>query len=101
MKIVVLFNLRERVDVAAYEDWARTTDMPTVRGLGSVSGFDVLRCTGLLGAEGAPPYQYVELIDVDNMKLFGTEVATEAMGKVAGEFQAFADSPIFILTENL
>ncbi len=44
MKVVVLFNLREGFDVAAYEDWARTTDMPTVRGLGSVSGFEMFRC---------------------------------------------------------
>jgi len=100
MKIVVLFNLRDGVDVSAYEEWARTTDIPTVRGLGSTSGFDVLRCTGLLGTVDAPPYAYVELIDVDDMDLFGEEVATETMQKVAGEFQAFAD-PIFILTEAI
>jgi len=101
MKIVVLFNLQTNGDVAAYESWARGTDIPTVRGLKSTSGFDVLRCTGMLGSEDAPPYQYIEIIDVADMDLFGEEVATEAMQKVASEFQAFADNPQFILTEAL
>jgi len=101
MKIVVLFNLQGDADVAAYEAWARNTDIPTVRGLNSTSGFDVLRCTGMLGSDDQPPYQYVEIIDVDDMDIFGEEVSTEAMQKVAGEFQAFADNPAFILTEAL
>ena len=101
MKIVVLFNLREGVDVDAYEHWALTTDLPTVRGLESTAGFDVLRCTGLLGSDDAPPYAYVELIDVSDTALFGTEVATDRMQKIAEEFQSFADSPLFITTQAL
>lgn len=101
MKIVVLFNLREGVDVRDYEQWARTTDMPTVRGLESTDGFDVLRCTGLLGSDDAPPYAYVELIDVGDEATFGSEIATERMRKVAAQFQSFADSPLFVITEAL
>ena len=101
MKIVVLFNLRAGVDVATYEDWARSTDIPTVRNLDSTGGFEVLRCTGMLGTDDKPPYAYVELIDVDDMDLFGQEVTTETMQKVAGEFQAFADAPMFILTDAI
>ena len=41
--VLVLFNLKAGTDVAAYEKWAREKDLPTVRGLGSVNGFDVLR----------------------------------------------------------
>jgi hypothetical protein len=55
--ILVLFNLKPGVDVAAYEKWARERDLPTVRGLGSVSGFDVLRAQNLLFGDGKPPYQ--------------------------------------------
>lgn len=101
MKIVVLFNLREGVDVHDYEQWARTTDMPTVRSLESIDGFDVLRCAGLLGSDDAPPYAYVELIDVGDEASFASEIATERMQKVAAQFQSFADSPLFVLTDAL
>ena len=99
--IIVLFNLKPGTDASAYEAWARSTDLPIVNGLESVDAFEALRSTGMLGSDAAPPYQYVEIIRVNDMGQFGEDVATETMGKVAGEFQAFADSPQFILTESL
>ena len=99
--IVVLFNLKSDADAAAYEAWARNTDVPAVNNLGSVDSFRVLRSAGLLGSDAAPAYQYIELIEVNDMEAFGADVASDAVQKVAGEFQAFADSPMFILTESL
>ncbi len=100
--IVVLFNLKPDASPDAYEQWARTTDIPTVRGLNGVSGFDAFRTTGLLGKDGqAAPYQYVEMIEITDMDAFGAECATDTMRQVAGEFQAFADSPCFMLSERL
>ena len=101
MRIVVLFNLKPGVDVAAYEKWARTTDIPGVRGLRSVSDFQVYRATALLGTDAKPPYSYIEVIDVPDMQAFGNDVSTEAVQKVAAEFQQFADNPQFVLTEAL
>jgi hypothetical protein len=101
MRIIVLFNLKPGVDPAAYERWARTTDIPGVRALRSVSDFQVYRTTGLLGADARPPYTYIEVIDVPDMQAFGTDVASDAVQKVASEFQRFADNPQFVLTEAL
>lgn len=101
MRIVVLFNLKPGIDVAAYEEWARTRDLPGVRALVSVSDFQIYRATGLLGGEGKPSYQYIEIIDVNDMEAFGRDVASEAIQKAAAEFQGFADNPQFILTEAL
>ena len=100
-RIVVLFNLKDADSRADYESWAKSTDLPVVNGLRSVDAFSVHRTTGMLGSDAVPPYQYVEIIDVNDMELFGTEVATDTMQKVAGEFQGFADSPLFILTDAL
>jgi hypothetical protein len=99
-QIIVLFNLREEADRDAYEAWARSTDLPIVRRLESVDAFDALRAQSLLGG-GTPPYQYVEVIRVNDMERFGAEVATETMRKVAAEFRQFADNPQFILCEAL
>lgn len=100
-KIIVLFNLKSDADVSEYENWARTTDLPTVNGLKSIDSFEVLKSSSMLGTDQAPPYQYVEILDVNDFAVFGEEVSTETMGKVAGEFQAFADSPMFIVTEQI
>lgn len=99
--IVVLFNLRSDAERNRYEQWARERDLPTVNGLASVDRFEVLRTTGLLMGEGEPPYDYVELIQVNDMDRFGEEAASETVQKVAGEFAEFADNPMFILTKAI
>lgn len=99
--VLVLFNLKPDADVAAYEKWAREKDMPTVRGLKSVSGFDVLRAQGMLGSDAKPPYQYAELIEVPDMAAFGADISSDVVQAGAKVFQGFADNPLFILCEKL
>lgn len=100
-RIIALFNLKDGVSVADYEAWAKGTDLPTVNGLKSVDEFAVFKSVALLGSDDKPPYQYVEIIDVNDMDVFGGEIGTETMQKVAGEFQAMADDLAFILTDKL
>ncbi len=99
--LIVLFNLKSGASPKAYETWARNTDIPNVRALGSIAGFDVFRTVSVRGSDKAPPYQYVELISIADMDRFGAEVATEAMKAVAGEFREFADAPMFVVAENI
>ncbi len=98
--LLVLFNLKDEASKEAYEKWAQTTDVPTVKGLTSVNDFKVYRLNALMGSGGTPPYQYCEVIEVNDMDLLGKEVSTENMQKIAGEFQAFADNPVFIVSEQ-
>jgi hypothetical protein len=98
--LIVLFNLKNPAAVADYERWAREVDVPTAGSLPSVERFEVLKAKGLLGG-GASPYQYVEIIWVRDMVQFGVDAATAAMQKVAAQFQAFADNPLFLLTDAL
>jgi len=100
-RIIALFNLKPGVSEADYEAWAKSTDLPTVKGLKSVDDFEVFKAIGLLGSSDKPPYAYIEIIDVNDMETFGSEVGGETMQKVAGEFQAMADDLAFILTEKL
>jgi hypothetical protein len=99
--LIVLFRLKPGAEVSAYEAWARSTDLPVVRGLPSVDGFEVFRTAGLLGSEARPPYDYVEMIGIRDTAQFGVDVATETMRRVAGEFRNFADSPVFMLTDRI
>lgn len=100
-KIVALFNLKPGTSAADYEAWAKETDLPTVNGLKSVDQFEVFKATALLGSEAKPPYTYIEIIDVNDMEVFGGEVGTEAMQKVAAAFQGMVDDLVFIMTDKL
>lgn len=99
--LIVLFNLQSDADVAAYENWAKNTDLTTVRGLGNCESFDVYRTLSLFGKDDAAPYQYVEIIQITDLAGFKQETQSDTMKAVAAEFRTFADSPIFMLSENI
>jgi len=99
--VVVLFNLRSDASIEAYENWARSTDLPTVSSLASVAKFQVLRTASVLGSAAAPPFQYVETIEVQDLPGLFNDIASPLMQKIAAEFQAFADAPIFMLCNSI
>lgn len=100
MTIIVIFNLKDASATAAYEAWAQTVDVPTVKRLKSVDDFKVFKTSGVLGSDQAPPYQYVEILEVNDPTQLGEDVSTETMKKVAAEFQAFADNPCFMVASQ-
>lgn len=100
-KILALFNLKPGVSIADYENWAKTVDIPTVNGLGSIEKFEVFKTTGLLFSEETPPYQYFETIDILDMDKFGEEASSETMQKIAAVFQEMAADLVFMTTEKL
>ena len=97
-RIIVLFNLKSGVDAARYEEWAARVDLPIVNRLKSIERFEVFKSASLLGSAAAPPYQYIEIIDVRDINEFGKDIATDEMQRVAAEFGEFADA-VFIMTE--
>lgn len=102
MKIICLFNLKEGVDVAEYEEWAKARDLPTVNGLGSVNAFSVHKATGVFGDDQARPhYDYIEIIDITTLDDFVGDISTDEFQAAAAPFQGYADAPQFILTEDL
>ena len=96
--VVVLFNLKPGADVAAYENFARTTDLPIVNRLESVKKFSVLKTSGLMSG-GPAPYRYVEIIELHSLEGLRRDASSPTMKKVAAEFREFTDAPLFIVTE--
>ena len=99
-RIIVLLKLKPGTSRPDYEAWARSVDLPTVNRLQSVQGFEVFEATGLLGSNDSPPYDYIEVLDVADLALFGQEVASETMKAIAAEFQRWSD-PVFVTTRRL
>ncbi len=100
MRLIAFFNLKPGVSVADYEAWARSTDLPTVNALPSISSFRVFKSTGVLGSDAPSPYAYVEIIDVKDMDQFGQDVSTPTMQAVAAAFGGMVDVT-FLTTEEI
>ena len=101
MRIIVLFNLKLDIAVADYEEWALSRDIPGVRSLPSVDDFTLYRTTGLLGG-GAAPYQYVEVLDIADMKGFFTDTGNTTSQAIAEELKQWIDGPpLYITTEEV
>ncbi len=95
--LIVLFNLKPGVSEADYEAFARDLDVPTVKGLKSVSDFRVFRMNGVMGTEDGAPYRYVEVIDFSSMDELGADIgASSAMGEITTKFGELADA-VFLL----
>lgn len=102
MRIICLFNLKPGVDVAEYEEWAKTRDIPGVNDLSSVTRFTVHKATGVFGDENARPhFQYIEIIDITGIDEFVADISTENFQAAAAPFQGYAEAPQFILTQDL
>lgn len=99
-RIVVLLKLKPATSRPDYEAWARSVDLPNVNRLKSVQGFEVFEATGLLGGTASPPYDYIEVLDVVDMALFGQEASSPTMQAIAEEFHRWAD-PVFVTTRRL
>lgn len=100
MRIFALFNLKPGVSLEDYVAWARTVDLPTVNGLGSIDSFRLFKATGVLGSDAAPPYSFIEVLDINDMDQFGADVSTAAMQEIAAAFQGMVDVT-FLTTEEI
>lgn len=100
-KIIALFNLRPGVSARDYEKWAQETDLKTVRGLKSVDAFNVFRSQAVLGSDETPPYQYFEILDINDLGLLGEEAQSDAMKKLLQEFGGLADNPKLLIVADI
>lgn len=100
--IILKYKLKDGVTREDFENWVRTSDQPTMRGLKSVAAFDTYRVTGLLIGEGAPSTDYIEVFDIADLAAFtGTDMPGEAVQGIMGQFMGFAEAPEFMLADKV
>lgn len=101
-QLVLLYTLKEGVSQADFENWIRTVDYPSMRGLSRVKSFTTFRAEKLLMGEGAPSVQYVELFDIPDLDGFVSEdMPGGTVQSVMGQFMGFADAPQFIICSEV
>ncbi len=99
--LIVFFNLKSTTNEAQYIEWAKQSDLPTVNKLSSVSSFEVFKGISMFGQDKPSPWDYFEVIHIDSVEAFLTDIQTEEMQKIVEQFQAFTEDAHFIVTENI
>ncbi|MBP6514246.1 MAG: hypothetical protein KA224_03655 [Steroidobacteraceae bacterium] len=101
-KLIISYKLKAGVTRETYEQWTRSVDYPSMRGLRRVSSFTNHRVRGLLMGPGAPSVDYVEVFEIADLDGFVTEDMPGAVvQKVMGDFMGFVDDPQFLVVDEV
>lgn len=81
-----------------FEQWARETDYPTMRGLARVGSFTTYRTERTLLSGASPSVQYVETFDVPDLDGFtGEDMPGETAQRFMGDFFERVEAPEFLV----
>ena len=69
-RVFFLTTLKEGADQAEYERFLRDVDYPRSKELLPVSGYLATRIEGRAVSEGDSPYQYIEVLDIDDFEAY-------------------------------
>jgi hypothetical protein len=98
--LILRYRLKAGVTPADFEQWVRTVDQPSMRGLARVSQFNTYRITGNLMGPDAPACDYIEVFEINDFAGFTTEdMSGPVVQSVMGQFMGFADAPEFMIAE--
>lgn len=99
--LIVLNKLKAGADRAAYEKWAAEVDRPTVMdSFASVDDWHLHRATANLGG-GDLPFDYVEVVTINDPEQLGRDVQSETAGRLSSELADFCEPPTFILADQV
>ena len=98
--LIVLFNLKDGQSAEEYERWAKTKDTPAIKQLLLIEDKRVYRVTGLMGANAASRYQYVEVIEVNDMTQLSKDTSTGELQQMIEYFRNITKDLLFIVTEQ-
>jgi hypothetical protein len=99
VKCFVHFRLKPGVTPEQYEEWFRTSNVPVVSRLRTISSYRVWRVAGTM--DGEPVFQYLEEMELDDREAFEREIEAEpAMAAMLeGWYERVADQVILYAEE--
>lgn len=98
--LIVLFNLKEGQNAEASKRWANEKETPAIKPLLSVEDKRVYRATGLMGTDAPLPYQYVEIIEVNDLAQLRAQTGTGEVQQLVQQFRQITQDLLFIVTEQ-
>ena len=99
-KEIVIYNLAEGVTHEQYKDFVAKEKGPMFDSLSSVNKYELVRITGSLSGE--IPYQYVGIVDVDNLDEFNQkDKTTQKFQDVMAKLDSMLESPQILVGEQI
>lgn len=99
--MLVMFKLKDNVKAEDYERWAKDVNAPASRSLSSVDDWRLHRVDGLVGSSEKPPFDYVEMVQFNDLEKLFEDVSSEKMQKVAAELDTYTHGRVMLLSENI
>lgn len=99
--MIVLFNLKDGQTEEEFVQWMQINDIPVASNLPSVIEYNLVKTVAMLGADGEPPYKYMEVIRVSDFDQLGKDAEGEAIQRVAAQFQEKLADAVWLLTEQI
>ncbi len=101
-QLIITYRLKSDTTAAQFENWVKTTDQPTMRGLKRVSRFQTFRSEKLLLGEGSPSFDYIEIFDISDLDGFVSEdMAGAVVQKIIGEFMPQVENVEFVIASEV
>jgi len=85
-------RLKPGAEPAAYERWVQQTDYRLAEGIGCVLHYRVHKLAGPVEAEGRPPYDYIEVLQVSDLEEYREALKHHpALQQIVAEIGQFID----------
>ncbi len=97
--LIVMLKLKEGADRQRYEAFARDTDRPTAMALSSIRDWQLYRAQGLVGADGDTPFDYLEVVQVDDTDQMAQDMAGPQIAELSEQLAEFAEGR-YVLCER-
>ena len=101
MPVVFFLNrLRPGVTGEDYERWVREVDYPTARSLKTIKSYVVARMDATLDGQ-APPYDYVERVEITDIDDYRGELARPEMGDFSSQWSSRIGESIALFGDEI
>jgi len=98
MRVVFFLNtLHEHVNPQDYEEWVRTVDYPTARGIPSIVEYTVSRAEGLLEGDEPAPYDYIERVVISDLDAYRRDLAAPELEDFGRQWSSYVKSSIAVV----
>lgn len=97
MQVVFFLNkLHTHVSREDYEAWVRSVDYPTAASIPSIIEYKVTRIEGLLDAEQAADYDYIERVLITDLESYRRDLADPRLGDFAKQWQSYVAASVAV-----
>jgi REDY-like protein HapK len=85
-------KLKAGVDPAAYERWVQHTDYRLAQAIECVVHYRVHKLVGVVEGQGAPPYDYIEVLQVSDLESYRSAMQHDpALQQIIAEIGQFVE----------